>query len=625
MTENTVTNIASSDKDRGNVLEDLMFKTIMQYSQDSIYFKDRDCRFIIVNNIKAQKHGTEPAQMVGKTDFDYISADIAAEIHEAEKMIMASGTPDTGRIEKLTRLDGLVSWSSSSKYPLYDHSGELIGIWGISRDITESELAKEALCAAETKLEKIIANISDVITIADTAGKILYMSTNVQKQFGWSSGDLTGKNALNFIHPDDRDDLMLAYRSLVADKGPLTSIECRFRRSDGSYIPVKVSAVNMLSDPNIAGVLINYHDISERRNREEEIFYLSYHDVLTGLYNRAFFDEECRRLNTLRQLPISIIMGDVNGLKLTNDAFGHVEGDKLLTEIAAILKICCRSEDIIARIGGDEFSILLPRTTSDIAQTICERIYRECETRKNNPGMKSYYPSISLGQATKTELHISIESLQKEAEDLMYRRKLLEQKSMHSSLVSSIRATMNERSHESKEHAERMLVLSVAMGKCLHLPEEQLFELDLLSRLHDIGKISIEEYILTKPDKLTPTEWIKVKLHPEVGCRIAQSSPDLIGIAYYILCHHECWNGEGYPQGLRGETIPLLSRIIAVVDAFDVMTQDQPYRKAITVKEAVDEIREQSGKQFDPALAKVFVEDVLGIPWEPLPKTKRII
>jgi len=624
MSENMVTDIPISGSDQDAALEDSMFKTIMKYSQDSIYFKDRDCRFIIVNNIKAQKHGVDPAQMIGKTDFDYFSADIAAEIHESEKMIMEAGIPVIGKIEKLTRLDGPVSWSSSSKYPLYDNSGKVIGIWGISRDITESELAKEALCAAEMKLEKIITNISDVITIADITGKILYMSTNIEKQFGWTSSDLAGKIGLDFIHPDDRDQLVEAYRNLVRNNVPLTSIECRYRRKDGIYIPVKVSAVNMLRDPNIAGILINYHDISERRNREEEIFYLSYHDVLTGLYNRAFFDEECKRLNTMRQLPISIIMGDVNGLKLTNDAFGHAEGDKLLIEIALILRLCCRAEDIIARIGGDEFSILLPRTNSDMAQTICERIYRECENRKHISGNKSYYPSISLGHTTKTELHVSIDSLRKDAEDFMYRRKLLEQNSMHSSLISSIRATMNERGHETEEHSERMIVLSVAMGKSLHLPEDQLFELDLLSRLHDIGKIGIEEYILSKPDKLTPNEWTKVKLHPEVGCRIAQSSPDLIGIAYYILCHHEFWNGEGYPQGLHGEIIPLLSRIISIVDAFDAMTQDRPYRKAISVEKAIDELREQSGKQFDPSLTKVFVEDVLGIPWVPLTRTSPI-
>ena len=601
---------------RSYILEDLMFKTIMKYSQDSIYFKDRDCRFIMVNNIKAQKLGiTDPSQMIGKTDFDYFPEDIAGEINKSEKTIMSMGQPVIGKIEKLTRLDGRTSWSSSSKYPLYDNSGELIGIWGISRDITESELSKEALLAAEIKLETIVANISDVITVTDITGIIKYMSLNIEKQFGWSSTELMGTNSVEYIHPDDRERIIEAFMSLVRNLIPFTA-ECRYRRKDGSYIPVKVSAVNMLQDPNVKGVLVNYHDISERRKREEKIFYLSYHDVLTGLYNRAFFAEECIRLNTRRMLPISIIMGDVNGLKLTNDAFGHDKGDELIKEVADIMRKCCRSEDIIARIGGDEFSILLPQTTDEQAKEICGRIYAECIKYKNNTDRKTFYPSISLGHATKTELHVSIDSLLKEAEDFMYHRMLLEQKSMHSSLISSIRATMNERSHETEEHSERMIHLSVAVGKILHLSDEQLFELDLLSRLHDIGKISIEEYVLSKPGQLTQNEWSKVKLHPEVGCRIAQSSPDLIGIAYYILCHHERWDGNGYPQNLSGENIPLLSRIISIVDSYDAMTQDRPYRQAMTKNDAVAEIKAQSGSQFDPTLSRLFVEDVLGVSWE---------
>lgn len=610
------TDFLPNDEDRSTMLEDLMFKTIMKYSQDSIYFKDNDCRFIVVNNIKAEKHGVaDPAQMIGKTDFDYFSEDIARAIHESEKTIMTTGKPVIGKIEKLTRLDGRTTWSSSSKYPLYDNSGELIGIWGISRDITESELSKEALLAAEIKLETIVANISDAVTITDITGIIKFMSTNIEKQFGWTSKELIGLNGMEYIHPDDRERIVEAYRSLVRNQVPFTA-ECRYRRKDGSYIPVKVSAVNMLNDPNIDGVLINYHDISERRQREEKIFYLSYHDVLTGLFNRAFFAEECIRLNTRQMLPISIIMGDVNGLKLTNDAFGHDKGDELIKEVANILRKCCRSEDIIARIGGDEFSILLPQTTDEQVKEICGRIYAECVKYRNDTDRKTFYPSISLGYATKTELHVSIDSLQKEAEDFMYRRKLLEQKSMHSSLISSIRATMNERSHETEEHSERMILLSVAVGKILHLTDGQLFELDLLSRLHDIGKISIEEYILSRPGELTRNEWSKVKLHPEVGCRIAQSSPDLIGIAYYILCHHERWDGNGYPQNLSGENIPLLSRIISIVDSYDAMTQDRPYRKAMTKFDAVAEIKAQAGSQFDPTLARIFVEDVLGVSWE---------
>ena len=597
--------------------KDLLFETIMKHSQDSIYFKDLIGRFIVVNNIKAEKHGvSDPKQMVGKTDFDYLTKDIAGKILKTEKKIIESGIPVIGTEEKLTRLDGKTTWSSSSKYPLYDRSGKLIGLWGISRDITESEMNKAALFSAERKLDTIIANISDVITITGVDGIINYMSASIEKQFGWSTNDLIGKNGLDYIHPDDRERVVLAYRNLVKNNISFTSEECRYLRKDGSYIPVQFSAVNMLSDAHVDGVLINYRDISDRKKREEEIFYLSYHDVMTDLYNRAFFSEECSRLDTERQLPISVIMGDVNGLKLVNDAFGHAEGDKLIIECAEVIRLCCRKEDIVARIGGDEFCILLPKTNVETAGMICDRIYQECKRRGGGSEKKPYFLSISLGHATKTESQKALDSLIKEAEELMYRHKLLDQKSVHSSLISSIQATMTMRTHETEEHSERMTIFAGAMGKALSLPEDQRFELDLLSRLHDIGKISIEEYILSKPEKLTENEWSQIKLHPEIGCRIAQSSPDLIGIAYYILCHHERWDGQGYPQNLSGENIPLLSRIIAIADSYDAMTQKRPYRKTMTASSAIAEIKSQSGKQFDPALARIFVEEVLGVSWE---------
>jgi HD-GYP domain-containing protein (c-di-GMP phosphodiesterase class II) len=137
--------------------------------------------------------------------------------------------------------------------------------------------------------------------------------------------------------------------------------------------------------------------------------------------------------------------------------------------------------------------------------------------------------------------------------------------------------------------------------------------LELLATLHDIGKIGISDQILNKPDKLSPEEWVEMKKHPEIGYRIAMSSPELVPIAEYILTHHERWDGEGYPQKLAGERIPLLSRILAVVDAYDAMTEDRPYRKAMSKEEAVMEIRENLGKQFDPLMAKIFLGRVLEV------------
>jgi len=218
------------------------------------------------------------------------------------------------------------------------------------------------------------------------------------------------------------------------------------------------------------------------------------------------------------------------------------------------------------------------------------------------------YLSISFGYATRTSLEESVESTFKVAEDLMYRRKILERKSLHSSVMCSIRATLFEKSHETEEHAQRLVDLSKQVGVILGLSDRELDELELSSALHDIGKMSIDQRILLKPGDLTANEWEQVKKHPETGCRIAMACMELSHIAEYILSHHERWDGKGYPHGLKGENIPLLSRIIAVVDAYDAMTQDRPYRKALSAEEAMAEVVRNAGTQFDPEIARVFIQ-----------------
>jgi len=342
----------------------------------------------------------------------------------------------------------------------------------------------------------------------------------------------------------------------------------------------------------------------ERKKSKEKIQYLMLKDKLTGLYNRTYFEEELKRLNTKRQLPLSFIIIDINGLKLVNDAFGQKEGDRVLKKVTRILKSCCREEDIIARWGGDEFSILLPKTTEKSSEEIINRIRATCD-KTNDQRIPL---SVSFGTSTKINERYSVRTTVKEAEDRMYRRKLLERNSISSSIISSLERMLQEKSFETEEHAVRMKKLALTMGRFLNLPEDKLNELSLLSTLHDIGKIAIPDKILTKPGKLTKKEWAIVKKHPEVGYNISGSYPLLEPIANAVLSHHERWDGSGYPRGLKGENILLVSRIISIIDSYDVMTHDRPYRKAIGKKEALKELKRCAGTQFDPKPVKVFIQ-----------------
>lgn len=295
-------------------------------------------------------------------------------------------------------------------------------------------------------------------------------------------------------------------------------------------------------------------------------------------------------------------------MKLINDTIGRSYGDQLIVAISKILKDCVSEPGIVARTGGDDFTILLPGTDKHEANKLMKQIELACNEYINKSKNVLYHTNISLGCATKTNEKVSLSKIIKDAEDSMYRSKLLQTKSMHSSVISSMKTALLEKSQETEEHALRLIKLSKAIGIRMNLSDEKLNELELLSTLHDIGKIGVSDSIINKPGKLTAEERIMMNKHPEIGYRIAITSKELLPIAEYILCHHERYDGSGYPQGLKGNDIPLLARIISVVDAYDAMTEDRPYRKAMTKEAAIREISLNAGTQFDPEIAKIFID-----------------
>ena len=369
------------------------------------------------------------------------------------------------------------------------------------------------------------------------------------------------------------------------------------------------------SEGNVLGLIGISRDITERKQKEEEIKYLSYHDYMTGLYNRMYFERELNRIDSNTELPLSIIIGDINGLKLINDIFGHAEGDALIKSTAEKLKSSCRPEDIVARIGGDEFAVILPGADETAVVSVFHNILEAFYGSTINIDNEEYDTGISLGYATKSIREQSIHSIVKTAEEWMYRSKLLKQRGVHHLLLTTIKATVYEKSNETAEHAERMMVLAKELGLALGVSQNDLVALELTASLHDVGKIGVDSGILTKKGKLTDMEWLEIRKHPEIGYRIAETIPELQGIAEYILCHHERWDGKGYPQGLAGENIPLVSRIISIVDSFDAMTEERAYRNAMTKEAAAAEIVNNSGTQFDPVVTRVFIETILKMPF----------
>ncbi|MES0341445.1 MAG: HD domain-containing phosphohydrolase, partial [Candidatus Humimicrobiaceae bacterium] len=441
--------------------------------------------------------------------------------------------------------------------------------------------------------DALIENIRDGVIVLDRNNRIMEINPIAKKMI--KSTKVLGKDIESFW--PKYSDYLIGHSAMDRELSVGTG-------SKKKIYDVQISPYSDYRGDLISSI-ISLRDITERKKTEEKLRYLSFHDKMTGLYNRAFFEEELKRLDVDRELPISIVMGDADGLKLINDTFGYEKGDALLVNIGKIIEDTCREEDIIARWGGDEYAILFPRTSEETALKIVERIEGKCTDTASPDSMPI---SISLGAATKTVISQDIKEIIRQAEDRMRRRKMLKTESVHSLMILSLRKTLQEKSFETEEHIDRLKMIAQKLGKKVGLSSSQVDELSLVAVLHDIGKVTIADSILLKTGKLTKKEWKTMKRHPEIGYKIASSSPQLAPIAECILYHHEWWDGNGYPRGLKGKNIPLLSRIITIVDAYDVMINGRPYKDPMTHEEVIEELKRFAGIQFDPELVKNFIK-----------------
>ncbi len=355
-----------------------------------------------------------------------------------------------------------------------------------------------------------------------------------------------------------------------------------------------------------------FQDINRQIDHEREIASLSYRDKLTNLYSRRFYEDSLRRLDKKENLPLTIVVGDVNDLKLTNETYGHEKGDELLKKAANAIVEACRSEDIVSRWGGDEFVILLPKTDSDVAEKIVERIKRNCMSEQVN----SLQVHVSFGWGTKASEYEDINLVFKNAEKHMYSNKVKESMGFKKDNIMSLVTSLDEKIPNKSEHAHRVGNLCQKIGLALGYSKHDCDLLKLVGFLHDVGEIALDETVLNKKGLFNEVDMKEVQRHPETGYRIIKSFYGLSDLAEYVLCHHEKWDGSGYPNGLKDQAIPAIARIVAIADSYDAMTNNRSYKAVLSQDEAIMEIKRNVGKQFDPEIARVFVEKVLKRSWD---------
>ncbi len=356
-------------------------------------------------------------------------------------------------------------------------------------------------------------------------------------------------------------------------------------------------------------LLLHFREIIEEDlamlERKQYLERQSDYDTLTGLFNRKHYEEEIINIDKEKNYPLSIIVADINGLKLINDAFGNYSGDKVLIDAAEVFLRHSKNDDFVARIGGDEFIIIMPNTNKIEAEKRVDKMLNTCKTYEH----KSYPLSISFGIDTKSTDSVDFKDLYRSAEDSMYRMKLHAVPSMRNRTIDTIITTLYEKDNYSESHSRKVSKMSEEIAKRCNLPYSEVNDIKTTGLLHDIGKIIIPQYILNKIGPLDDKEMAEMKKHCEIGSRILNSTSELRDFSKIILYHHEKWDGTGYPRGVKGEEIPYQARIISLADAFDAMTSDRTYREKLTPEEALEEIKRCSGTQFDPKFVKIFEDN----------------
>jgi len=479
----------------------------------------------------------------------------------------------------------------------------------IFNDVTEIKNTQKLLHDEREIFQTTLHSLGDAVISTDIEGRIKLFNMAAEHLLGKLKAEIVDKPFNDVVHFKNENNgiLIEGYVEDVVEAAMTIEIieNVLLVTSTGIEIPVQAIASPIRdSSQNISGVVVTIKDFTEKREKQRQIEYLSYHDQLTGLYNRRFYEEELERLDTSRNLPFSLVMIDINGLKMTNDAFGHVMGDQLLVKFAEILKLEFREDDIIARIGGDEFVAILPSTSYEEAGHIVKRLNDTISKTQ----LGSIIISASIGWATKSDSDQEIEKVFKEAEEIMYKNKLLESKSVRSNTVHMIIKSLNEKSEIEAEHSRRVGDYCKQIGIALELDSEIVKEFEMLGVIHDIGKIAINNELLEKPSSLTDCEFSEIKRHVEIGYQILKSVDEYAMLAECILYHHERWDGKGYPRGLKMREIPLISRVISVADAYEAMTSIRPFRPAMTRANAIKELVDNAGFQFDPEIVNIFIK-----------------
>lgn len=461
----------------------------------------------------------------------------------------------------------------------------------------------------QEKLEILLASTEEGIYGINLAGECIFCNKSGLEFLGYNDeSELLGQNMHEQIHSKNKEGGSIDIRNckilrVFMDGKSVRVTDEVFWKKDGTSFDVEYSASPQRKGDIIVGVVITFRDITQEKAALAHMLYLNTHDWLTGVNNRSFFEKALKEIDITENLPISIIFLDINRLKLTNDIFGHSVGDELLIKGAEILNTYIKEGDILARIGGDEFVLVLPRADIDEATKI------QIEIQKNfaSHSVNSFPCSMAVGCASKTVEDEEISQTIINAEGEMYKEKTITRQSIHEDMVYSLINLLHTKSLREKSHSENVMKYSEIIGKALNIPITELVQLKKMAYFHDIGKLVLEDELLLNEGVYSEGELARIKQHPAIAYRILNLFDETLDIAGSVYAHHENWDGTGYPKGLKGEEIPYMARIISIAEIYDAVT-NRIGGNSLSKKEALKEIQKISGRKLDPNLTAVFLD-----------------
>ncbi len=553
---------------------------------------------------------------------DYVGKSIHALFPEKEAEIyyarlkQAVLTDEPQEYEDCVVLNAGTKWFSSIFTRVTNSLGQIVGVQIASLDITARKKAEIAATESYTRFLSLFDEMSSGVALYEVINNGEHGSDYIIKDFNKAALIAEGKTKEEVLGRSLYD-----LRPNIDEFGLIPVFQSVWLTGKPAYYPTHFYVDERFSNwyenrvyklPT-GEIVALFDDVTERKRAEEGVQYLADHDHLTFTYNRRYFEKEYCVRNTEAFFPLAILTGDLNGLKLINDSFGHTSGDYAIQQFASEIQKLIPNDAILARIGGDEFAVILFRSS----EVEAKRLARELQSvirltiKDQNGDDADAELTATFGYSIQSLPGQELDELLKEAETFMYRRKSLENTSKRSHVIDAIMSTLFEKSEREQKHSLRVSAIASAIATAMGLDDAVIAKVRVAGALHDIGKIGIDVSILNKKEYLNDQEWQEIKQHPLRSARILASVDEYLDIVPIVKSHHERIDGCGYPAGLSEKQIPIEAKIIAVADSFDAMTVSRPYRDPISKELAAQELKRCANSQFDAGVVDVFITKVL--------------